>query len=119
MASFPQTIEEVVKELESEIAEQDEESEEMNDYVKRMLEWFKELRGLKDDNLAALQNATVALNRMMQRNDTPKMSGADRHRYNRYRRLIGNIEELIELETPKEDLPKKQRTRGTNKRRGK
>jgi len=71
-----------------------------------LLRWFEELEALRTDNVAALRNAVIAVQRMLADwEQAEEPSAGDQHYINRLHRLNHNLREIIELEEAADELP--------------
>ncbi len=104
---LPQTLEETIamvqKELRQLIPEDPVEIQE-KEATERLLAWLEELHKLKSDDAAAIENAVNALKRIVDGIEmNPLVNSADKHYRNRLNKLINNLEEVVELESKKEN----------------
>lgn len=78
-------------------------SEEQIKVVTQLRDYLTEHRGLTCEIIPALDNASDALQRLFDKEDFAEGNeDAKKHHKNRLRRLIANIEEIIQLEEARE-----------------
>jgi len=99
---LPETIEETIELVRRELRQvvpADPLEEQQRKDTERLLQWLEELQELKTDDTKALENALDALRRMLDVAELKEqVTQADKHHANRLRKLINNLEELIDLE---------------------